>query len=121
MAAETKDVSQTNQSIRTVQIGDFKTITLPKVKVDETSTNPDDFVELLNIASPLLGGITNLGVFCDITSVSHKSALLADVEMQYIHVETEDDEQPDRKLVNDGSSTNPSDLSYETLLDDSYE
>lgn len=94
----------------------FRTKEMANLEVNRTSTNPDDFVEMLNMISQEFGGISNLGVFCDITNVEQTSAIVADVEEQFIHVDTEHDEQPYDKLTNDGSSVNPYDFNFEHLL-----
>lgn len=105
-----------NQQGGQSQIGEFKTISLPNIPADKKSTDPGDFIDIMNEASPLLGGVSNLGTFCDITSVTQSYALLSDVEMLYMHIETERDEQPKCQLVNDGSPDNPADISFEELL-----
>lgn len=88
------------------------------LSVSKTSVATDDFVETLNIISPKLGGLTNLGVFCDIISIEQSSAVLSDVEEQFIHVDTLREEQPYNKLSNDGSSVNPYDFSFYYLLNE---
>ena len=98
------------------QIGEFKTISLPNIPADKKSTDSGDFIDIMNEASPLLGGVSNLGTFCDITSVTQTCALLSDVEMLYMHIETAYGEQPRCGLVNDGSPDNPADISFEELL-----
>lgn len=102
----------------TKSIDGFQTKVIKDLSINRASVNKEDFIEILNTISLELGGITNLGVFCDIESIEQSSALLADVEEQFIHVETEIDEQPDNKLENDGSSTNPYDYNFKHLLND---
>lgn len=100
---ENKDVSN---------IDGYNTKILKDLSVNTVSTNPDDFIDILNSLSDALGGVTNLGVFCDIQKVEQKSAILAHVGEQFIHVETENAEQPYNNLSNDGSSTEPYDFDY---------
>lgn len=88
------------------------------LSVSKLSVNNEDFVEVLNTVSPQLGGLTNLGVFCDIISIEQTSAVLSDVEEQFIHVETVHEEQPYNRLHNDGSSVNPYDFSFHHLLNE---
>lgn len=100
----------------TLSIGSFRTKIIKDLVASRTSTNKEDFIEVLNSISPEFGGVTNLGVFCDILSIEQSSALLSDVEEQFIHVDTVRDEQPYNRLVNDGSSVNPFDFDYHLLL-----
>lgn len=104
---ENKDVSN---------IDGYNTKILKDLSVNTVSTNPDDFIDILNTLSDALGGVTNLGVFCDIQKVEQKSAILAHVGEQFIHVETENAEQPYNNLSNDGSSTEPYDFNFDYLL-----
>lgn len=94
----------------------FKTKVVNELVCSIDSTNPEDYIEVLNVISPALKGVTNLGVFCDIKSVEHSSALLSEVEEQFIHVETKKDEQPYNHLKNDGSSAEPYDYDFDFLL-----
>ncbi len=94
----------------------FKTKVIDNLEMSIESTNPEDYIETLNTISSEMGGVTNLGVFCDIKSIEHTSALLSDVEEQFIHVEVVKDEQPYNYLNNDGSSTKPYDYDFDFLL-----
>ncbi len=116
MPDNTKTSPIPNPQGRPGNIGGFKTVSLPNITADKNSTEPADFIDILNEASPLLGGVSNLGTFCDITSVTQKCALLSDIEMLYMHIETENDEQPRSELPNDGSPDNPFDISFDKLL-----
>jgi len=104
---ENKDVSN---------IDGYKTKILKDLSFNTVSTNPNDFIEILNSLSESFGGVTNLGVFGDIQKIEQKSAVLAHVGEQFVHVETENAEQPYNKLQNDGSSTDPYDFDFDYLL-----
>ena len=106
---------RTESQIKTSAAG-FKTKVVNNLVCNIESTNPEDFIEVLNTISPELNGVTNLGVFSDIKSVEQSSALLSEVEEQFIHVETEKDEQPYNHLKNDGSSAEPYDYDFDFLL-----
>ncbi|MCQ2256972.1 MAG: hypothetical protein MJZ41_03140 [Bacteroidaceae bacterium] len=109
-------IASTKSSEISTNIGGYNTKAFANIMINRQSTNVDDFVEVLNTISPEMGGVTNLGVFCDINSVEQSVAVLSDVEEQFIHVETERGEQPYDKLFNDGSSIEPYDFSFNHLL-----
>ena len=107
-----------NNQTKLKDIYGFKVKSMKDLKIDTTSTDPNDFIEVLNAISPEFGGVTNLGVFCDITNVEQSSAIRSEVEEQFVHVETERAEKPYALLDNDGSSTEPYDFDFEKLLND---
>ena len=116
---ESSDISKekvlTASSIRVSQSGyKIKEFELLDIKLD--STNMEDFIEVLNTISPEMGGVANLGAFCEIRNIEQSSALLSEVEEQFIHVETERGEQPYNRLENDGSSSKPYDFDFDRLL-----
>jgi len=112
----TTSVSQTDRSQINTSSAGFKTKSIKKLVCSIDSTDTADFIEVLNTISPEIGGVTNLGVFCDIKSVEQSSALLSEVEEQFIHVETERGEQPFNHLKNNGSSADPYDYDFNFLL-----
>lgn len=89
------------------------------LSVNYQSELPDDFVEVLNSISPLLGGVTNLGVFADIKSVTPGFVLKIKESDEFISVETSIEETPYNNLQNDGSSIEPYDYDFEHLLNHS--
>ncbi len=83
------------------------------------SVSPEDFIDFLNEVSPELGGVTNLGVFADIQSVTPGYILRVKESDQFISVETSHAEAPFNYLQNDGSSLEPYDYDFEHLLNHS--
>lgn len=75
MPDNTKTSPIPNPQGRPGNIGGFKTVSLPNIPADKNSTAPADFIDILNEACPLLGGVSNLGTFCDITSVTQNTPL----------------------------------------------
>ena len=47
------------------------------------STDPKDFVEVLNKIADAMGGVSNMGVFADITSVTQSNEMIANVADPY--------------------------------------
>lgn len=97
----------------------MKTKEFKNLTVNYKSVLPDDFVEVLNEISPELGGVTNLGVFADIKSVTPGYILRTKESHEYIHVETTHGEVPYNHLQNDGSSVEPYDYDFDHLLNHS--
>lgn len=116
LPVNTNEANVSPKQAPTTSIAGYKVKIFESLEIQKNSTNPDDYIEILNTISPAMGGVTNLGVFSDIKNIEHTSALLAEVEEQFIHVETERDEQPYDNLVNDNSSSNPYDFDFNHLL-----
>ena len=75
MPDNTKTSPIPNPQGRPGNIGGFKTVSLPNITADKNSTEPADFIDILNEASPFLRCVSNLGTFCDITSVTQNTPL----------------------------------------------
>lgn len=86
------------------------------LNVDYKSTSPDDFIEVLNEISPEIGGVTNLGVFADIKSITPGYVLRTKESDEYINVKTSHDEAPFNTMRNDGSSIEPYDHNFDHLI-----
>ena len=118
--SETKEDKQNPSTSSGPQIttstAGYKMKELAELECSTESKNPEDFIEVLNTISSELGGVSNLGVFCDIKSIEQTCAVLSKVEEQFIHVETEKGEQPYDHLENDGSSAEPYDYDFDFLL-----
>ena len=97
----------------------MKTKEFKELTVDYSSKSPDDFIEVLNEISPEIGGVTNLGVFADIKSITPGFVLRAKDSEEFINVKTSPGEKPYNHLVNDGSSLEPYDYDFEHLLNHS--
>ena len=89
------------------------------LSVNYSSKSPDDFIEVLNEISPEIGGVTNLGVFADIKSVTPGFILRTKESDEFINVKTSPAENPFNYLQNDGSSLEPYDYDFEHLLNHS--
>ena len=86
------------------------------VNIDYKSTDPNDFIDALNKISPQIGGLTNLGVFADIKSITPTQYLVNTVENHFINIKLSAGEKPDKNLKNDGSSSHPFDFPFAELL-----
>lgn len=96
-------------------------LTKAPITIDRVSTSPEDFISTLNQISPLLGGITNLGVFADIEKVEQTIAIEGASTNDYLSFSLSDHEQPGCLLYRDNSSSNIKDYSFNTLLSDETE
>lgn len=79
------------------------------------STDPKDFVEVLNKIADAMGGVSNMGVFADITSVTQTNEMVARVADKYITVSTKRYEKPHRDLVVTTNVSEPYQFELDTL------
>lgn len=94
----------------------MKTKVIKGIRVDYNSTNPKDFIDVLNEVSPQIEGVTNLGVFADITKITPMKYLVNEVEEHFVNVCVSSGESPYKDLVNDGSPSKPYDHPFYELL-----
>ena len=99
----------------------MKTKTIKGIKVDYKSTNPEDFIDILNEVSPQIEGVSNLGVFADITKVTPLVYLSNEADEHFINVTVHSGERPNLELINDSSSPNPYDHLFAELLNGASE
>lgn len=97
----------------------MKTKEIKDLSVDYQSESPEDFIEVLNEISPELGGVTNLGVFADIKSVTSGFVLRTKESSEFVSVKTMPAEKPYNYLQNDSSSLEPYDYDFEHLINHS--
>ena len=79
------------------------------------STDPKDFVEVLNKIADAMGGVSNMGVFADITSVKQSNEMVAKVADKCITVSTKRYEKPHRNLVVTTNVSEPYQFELDTL------
>lgn len=80
------------------------------------STDPKDFVEVLNKIADAMGGVSNMGVFADITSVTQSNEMIANVADKYVIVSTKRYEKPHRDLVVTTNVSDPYQFDLDTLV-----
>lgn len=80
------------------------------------STDPKDFVEVLNKIADAMGGVSNMGVFADITSVTQSNEMIANVADKYVIVSTKRYEKPHRDLVVTTNVADPYQFDLDTLV-----
>ena len=80
------------------------------------STDPKDFVEVLNKIADAMGGVSNMGVFADITSVTQSNEMIANVADKYVTVSTKRYEKPHRDLVVTTNVADPYQFDLDTLV-----
>lgn len=79
------------------------------------STASKDFVEILNKIAEGMDGVSNMGVFADITKVTQLKEMVADVLDSYVTVTTKQMEKPHRDLVATTDVTDPYQLELSVL------
>ena len=79
------------------------------------STDPNDFVEILNKISNDRGGVSNMGVFSDITSITQTKEMVAIISNEYVMVHTNHLELPHKDLSVTDKISNPFQLELDTL------
>lgn len=113
-------ISGTNKSAEVSQslpqINGQVVIRVGNIGIPFGSTNPNDYVEVLNKVANKVGSFDFLGTFSDVESVECSNALKVETSSSFVHVEVKNFEQPDGLLNNDGSSTNPFDYPIKQLL-----
>ena len=80
------------------------------------STDPKDFVEVLNKIADAMGGVSNMGVFADITSVTQSNEMIANVADKYVTVSTKRYEKSHRDLVVTTNVADPYQFDLDTLV-----
>ena len=96
-------------------MSNFKTKVVEGIPLNYDSTDPKDFVEVLNKIADALGGVSNMGVFADITSVTQTNEMVARVADKYITVSTKRYEKPHRDLVVTTNVSEPYQFELDTL------
>lgn len=96
-------------------MSNYKTKVIEGLPLNFESTNPEDFVEVLNKVANAMGGVSNMGVFADITSVTQTNEMIADVADEYISVSTSHYEKPRRDLIATGNEIEPYQLELDVL------
>lgn len=85
-------------------------------KVNYQSTNPEDFIEVLNSLANNIGAVRNLGVFADIVSVEYSKDLKVRAVNKFVNTRTENDKKSGNSIFHDNSPKHPRQYDYETLL-----
>ena len=94
----------------------YKTKVVSGLPLNFESTEPKDFVEVLNKIAEAMGGVSNLGVFADITSVTQSNEMIADVADKYITVSTKRHEMPHNDLLVTTNVAEPYQFELDTLV-----
>lgn len=94
----------------------LKTKVVDGLPLNYESTDPKDFVEVLNKIADAMGGVSNMGVFADITSVTQSNEMIADVEDKYVVVSTKRYEKPHRDLMVTTNVFEPYQFELDTLV-----
>lgn len=94
----------------------LKTKVVDGLPLNYDSTDSKDFVEALNRIADAMGGVSNMGVFADITSVTQSNEMIADVEDKYVVVGTKRYEKPHRNLVVTTNVSEPYQFELDTLV-----
>lgn len=96
-------------------MSNLKTKVVEGIHLNYDSTDPKDFVEVLNKIADAMGGVSNMGVFADITSVKQSNEMVAKVADKYITVSTKRYEKPHRNLVVTTNVSEPYQFELDTL------
>lgn len=96
-------------------MSNYKTKVVDGLPVNFESTDPKDFVEILNKIAETMGGVSNMGVFADITSVTQSNEMIANVADKYITVSTKRHEMPHDELVVTDNIVEPYQFDLDTL------
>lgn len=94
----------------------LKTKVVEGLPLNYNSTDPKDFVEVLNKIADAMGGVSNMGVFADITSVTQSNEMIANVADKYVTVSTKRYEKPHRDLVVTTNVADPYQFDLDTLV-----
>lgn len=94
----------------------FKTKVIEGLPLNYNSTNPKDFVEVLNKIADAMGGVPNMGAFVDITSVTQTNKMVAKVEDKYVVVSTKQYERPYRDYIVTTNVVEPWQFDLDTLV-----
>ena len=94
----------------------LKTKVVEGLPLNYNSTDPKDFVEVLNKIADAMGGVSNMGVFADITSVTQSNEMIANVADKYVTVSTKRYEKPHRDLVVTINVADPYQFDLDTLV-----
>ena len=97
-------------------MAELKIKTIEGLKVDLSSTNPMDFVSALNKIADNLGGVSNMGIFADIVSITPIEEMRVGVVDGFIDVKTGMKEKPGRELTIKDGINDPYELDYDVLL-----
>ena len=93
-----------------------KTKVVDGLPLNYESKDPKDFVEVLNKVASAMGGVSNMGVFADITSVTQSNEMVANVKDKYVVVSTMQYEKPRRDIVGSTKVSEPYQLDLDTLV-----
>ena len=94
----------------------LKTKVVDGLPLNYESTEPKDFVEVLNKIADAMGGVSNMGVFADITSVTQSNEMIAQVADKYVAVSTKRYEKPHRDLIVTTNVADPYQFDLDTLV-----
>ena len=94
----------------------LKTKEVAGLQLKFDSSDPKDFVDTLNKIAEVFGGVSNMGVFADITSVQQSNEMIAHVEDKYVVVNTRNYEKPHRDLVITTNVVDPYQFDLDTLV-----
>ena len=97
-------------------MSNLKTKVVEGLPLNYDSTDPKDFVEVLNKIADAMGGVSNMGVFADITSVTQSNEMIANVADKYVTVSTKRYEKPHRDLVVTTNVADPYQFDLDTLV-----
>lgn len=97
-------------------MSNLKTKVIEGLPLNYDSTDPKDFVEVLNKIADAMGGVSNMGVFADITSVTQSNEMIAQVADKYVTVSTKRYEKPHRDLVVTTNVADPYQFDLDTLV-----
>ena len=97
-------------------MSNLKTKVVEGLPLNYNSTDPKDFVEVLNKIADAMGGVSNMGVFADITSVTQSNEMIANVADKYVTVSTKRYEKPHRDLVVTTNVADPYQFDLDTLV-----
>lgn len=94
----------------------YKTKVVSGLPLNFESTEPKDFVEVLNKIAEAMGGVSNMGVFANITSVTQSNEMIANVADKYVTVSTKRYEKPHCDLVVTTNVADPYQFDLDTLV-----
>ncbi len=97
-------------------MGKLKTKVVDGLPLNYESTDPKDFVEVLNKIADAMGGVSNMGAFADITSLTQSNEMITNVEDKYVVVNTKRYEKPHRDLVVTTNVAEPYQFELDTLV-----
>ena len=97
-------------------MSNLKTKVVEGLPLNYNSTDPKDFVEVLNKIADAMGGVSNMGVFAEITSVTQSNEMIAHVAEKYVAVSVKRYEKPHRDLVVTTNVADPYQFDLDTLV-----